>query len=377
MKTSIKFNIIHLQSRQLKNTVINKPKKTSFYLPDGQYDVYAIEEFVNQALATNKKRIETIVERLQQLELIIQLDPKKEMVAHEEIFTLKREMRLLVEITNIDEFRRESKQLLDLHNSYEVNNREDFFVRKSVKNTGKLDQIVDNYIILAKRYIEIPPRKYQTQNSMDCEMCGSNDWDNSIEGGAICINCGLSLDLLDVSSVKNNKIVKTAVKNNPLDKHLLDAITQMECKQSKEIPEEIYDQIKSQMTKKDIGINRLTKTNLHEILQYIGYTEYHDVHKLHYDLTKKEPIEISKWSSEIMADHILYQRTYNQIKEKSNAQNKFYKLLRMCMRREGFVPKKDDWFMIKEKIILYEADVEKMYAILEWDYEELNFDNFL
>ena len=168
-------------------------------------------------------------------------------------------------------------------------------------------------------------------------------------------------------------------KNHSFDKHLLDAINQLECKQTKNIGEDVYQSIKSEMQKKDITANKLNKTGLHKILQYIGYNEYHDVHKIYYEITKKTPISLSQWTTEIMQDHMLYQRTYDQIKskEKSNAQNKFYKLLRMCIRRSGFVPRKDDWFMIEEKIPLYEEDAKKICKKLGWEFIELIFTDFL
>ena len=47
----------------------------------------------------------------------------------------------------------------------------------------------------------------------------------------------------------------------------------------------------------------------------------------------------------------------------------------MCLRREEFVGYKDDWFMIEEKITLYENDTKKIYKNLGWDYTELHFND--
>ena len=373
-----KFDFIRMQAKEIKNqTVVIKQKKTSFYLPNGQYDILAINDVVRTTLKKNKIRMNEIEERLKQLELIIQLNPREEQIACEEIFNLNREFRLLKEVTNLDEFEEESVHLLEIYKTYEHGLQDDFFGTRNKVVLGKLSQIIDKYVTLSKRYIEIPPRKYQLYDSSQCEHCNSNDWDNSTEGGMICMNCGFAIDLLDgCSSTRNGKIVKIVTKSNPLDKHLLDAILQMECKQNKEISDDVYVQIYKEMDKKKLKPERLLKTDLHKILQYIGYNEYHDVHKIHFEITKKPPISLYQWSSEIMQDHMLYQRTYDQIKEKSNAQNKFYKLLRMCIRREDFIPRKDDWFMIEEKISLYEADAEKICNILGWEYKELIFNNF-
>ena len=374
------FNILQLQTKQMKNNLSkNKTKKKSLYLPNGQYDIFSIAQAVRETLEKNQKRIDEINDRLKKLEISIQKNLSNEIEIRDEIFHLNRELRKLKEHTTPDEFEREANSLLKEYEMYDNPSEDNFFDEGSCKkNNLKISSIIDKFIILSKRYITIPPKKYQIIDPFSCEQCGNNNWDNSLEGGTVCVECGLTMELFDSSASRSAQGIKKINGGNySLDKHLNDAIMQMECKQKKEIPNEVYKNIYRELNKNDITIKSLTKIQLHNILQFLGYTDYQDVHKIHYEITKKAPIELSQWKNEIMQDHMLYQREYDKIKpeEKSNSQNKFYKLFRMCLRREEFVGYKDDWFMIEEKITLYENDTKKIYKNLGWDYTELHFND--
>ena len=155
-----KFNVLHLQTKQIQSqNVIIKPK-TSFYLPTGQYDIVAISENIRTTLQKNVVRMEDIVKRLKQIEINIQNNPKEEVSSQEEIFNLNREYRKLKEITTPIEFEKDSDELLELYKTYKHCTQDDFFGNANgTHNIQNLNIVIDHYVSLAKRYIEIPPRK--------------------------------------------------------------------------------------------------------------------------------------------------------------------------------------------------------------------------
>lgn len=323
-------------------------------------------------MKTTLARLVEIEREMLVIEKRVQENIANERVYEVMLFELNREYRRLQENANKEEFDNFNKKFFSEYKELDTVERgnNDYLRRR--------DAYVDRYMNFAKRYMDLPPKRYNNSNVDSCEQCGSIAWDVYHDNGPVCTACGFSRDVLDgFSSCKDGKTTKTN-KNNTMNKHLYDAINQIECKQRKDIHVSVYDKIRREMEKKGITTETLTKTKLHKILQYIGYTDYHDVHKIHHDITGEQPLDLSNWTAEIMQDHMEYQQMYDRIKpeEKSNSQNKIYKLLRLCMRRDGFAPKKDDWFMIEEKIDLYETDARLIFEKLGWEYTEIRFVDF-
>lgn len=375
---STKFNVLKMQVKELKTGIIaKKPPNKSIYLPSGQYDINAIHDKIKDTLDDNKKRMEQIQKDISSLNVKLQLSTSNETTIQDKIFQLKREFRELEYNTTYHEFDYQSNILLEQYKKLNQLKQDSFFIDKKNKELDdNVNDIIEKYIQMAKKYIDIPPKKTK-ENEQFCPGCNQNNWDYSTEGSIRCFDCGLSMDVLDVI-IPSGKSSKNINKNYSLDKHLMAAINQMECTQNKDISNSVYDKIRKEMEKKNINSSRLTKKDTQRIMQYIGYTEYEDMHKIHYEISGKPPIKLSQWTKDIMQDHMCFQRAYDTIKppEKQNSQNKFYKLLRMCLRRPDFIPRKDDWCMIEEKIELYDDDTKIIYDMLGWEYAPINFNTF-
>ena len=135
---------------------------------------------------------------------------------------------------------------------------------------------------LYEKYMKILDPNYinleeNNENLFDiCLHCKTEMVLNHNSGLIQCKNCGISEKIIvDTEKQSHKEPPKeiTAFSYRRIN-HINEIISQLQGKQTTEIPIEIYEKIKKEMKKKRIKVDQLNKKVLKEILKTIGATKY-------------------------------------------------------------------------------------------------------
>ena len=160
------FNILNLQTKQIKNqnTYIKKEKK-SLFLPNGKFDIFAINEFVCESLQNNKNNIQNIKDELKKLEIKIQsnLDHEKEIT--DRIFDLKRKLRQFESMPPVEEYYKESEILISDYKKIDSNLLDGYeqILKEHHDESKKLEDIIEKHNIDPLRYLALISKEFEIE----------------------------------------------------------------------------------------------------------------------------------------------------------------------------------------------------------------------
>lgn len=154
---------------------------------------------------------------------------------------------------------------------------------------------------LYENYLEVTngtKRKRKTDVYVsECELCGAQRLLNQIEGTLICKKCGLSereIIFTDKPSYKEptpDPNTYAYKRNN----HLSEILSQLQAKESTDIPQEVFDKIFADIKKRNINIYDLDMFHLRRILKRLGERKYYEhVPHILQIINGKEPPSFSR-----------------------------------------------------------------------------------
>ena len=194
------------------------------------------------------------------------------------------------------------------------------------------------------------------------------------DGISVCNNCS--------NIIKNLiEIDKPSYKEPPKEvsfyaykriNHLKEILAQFQAKESTNIPDEVFENIKYKIKKERISINELTNNKTKEILKNLGYNKYYEhIPFIKDKLGIKPPIMSSELEETLCNLFIELQKPYSKYcpKERVNFLNYYYTLYKLCelLNETHFLP----YFpMLKDREKRVEQDQiwKKICLDLGWNF---------
>lgn len=195
------------------------------------------------------------------------------------------------------------------------------FTGKFIKNDKEKNIVINNYLEIAKKYININDINNQTSpkklKPVVCNNCSNKQSfdivDNSIY---ICLLCGAQQEIvLHTSSYKDIDRINISAKYTYDRKiHFRDCVNQYQGKQNSTIENKVYEQLMDQFEKHHLLVGspdmnmhqrcqNIEKTHIHLFLKELEYTKhYENVNLIHYHMTGKKPDDISHLEDRLLDD---------------------------------------------------------------------------
>ncbi len=194
------------------------------------------------------------------------------------------------------------------------------------------------------------------------------------EGTSICSYCSRTIKYL----IENEK---PSYKEPPKEvcfyaykriNHLREILAQFQAKESTNIPDEVYEDIKCQIKKERIEIKDLTNKKTKEILKNLGYNKYYEHIPYIKDKLGIRPPNMSQQLEETLCNLFMeIQKPYSKFcpKDRVNFLNYYYTLYKLCeiLDEKRFLP----YFpMLKDRDKRIEQDQiwKKICHELDWTF---------
>ena len=163
------------------------------------------------------------------------------------------------------------------------------------------EPLTSNKATLLNDYLKITTQttnKLSHKTILECPECKTEMTVHQHDGLIVCTSCGRSNDILLDTDKPNYKEPIQASKNYTAYKrknHLNERINQFQAKETIDIPNEIYDEIKQEIKKLRLDNDSINHKIMRDILKKLGHNKYyeHITHIICF-LTCKLPITISR-----------------------------------------------------------------------------------
>lgn len=238
------------------------------------------------------------------------------------------------------------------------------FMGKQSKNNKEKGLIIDNFLDVASKYVDIDIEKKTKFQKISCPNCDNRkEFDIVDDNNYICVKCYARQIVIKHNSSYND-IDRVNISNKYMyDRkiHFRDCINQYQGKQNSTIPQKVYDDLEIQLsrhhllrgdkdTNKQIRFQDITKNHILIFLKDLNYSKhYENVHLIHYNLTGIKPDDISHLEDQLLDDFDsltdLYDLRFKHINRKNfiNTQYVLYQLL----RRHRHPCKKEEFIILK------------------------------
>ena len=261
------------------------------------------------------------------------------------------------------------------------------FMGKAPKNNKEKSQVIDNFLCIASKYIDITLDKTVKVRKIVCSNCDNRKDFDIIDGNTyICCKCYARKIVLKHTSSYND-IDRVNIQNRyQYDRkiHFRDCINQYQGKQNSTIPKKVYDDLETQFrlhhllhedknTSKENKFRDITKNHILIFLKELDYSKhYENVNLIHYNLTSIKPDDISHLESQLLDDFDvltdLYDIKFKNISRKNfiNTQYVLYQLL----RRHRHPCKKEEFIILKtvDRKFFHDDICKTLFEELGWNH---------
>ena len=241
------------------------------------------------------------------------------------------------------------KQFFSLNISDESNNTMNFEANNTkikdenyikINNNNFIDKYFNN---IDSKYLNYDKFIYPSDICSVCKR-GEMVYVES-EGMSICSNCSNSIKYLI-------EIDKPSYKEPPKEvcfyaykriNHLKEILAQFQAKESTNIPDEVFENIKNQIKKERISLNDLTNKKTKEILKNLGYNKYYEhIPFIKDKLGIRPPIMSAELEETLCNLFMELQKPYSKYcpKDRVNFLNYYYTLYKLCelLNERSFLP---------------------------------------
>ena len=256
---------------------------------------------------------------------------------------------------------------------------------KNTKNKEK-QEIIDKYIEIARKYVDIDVDEVIYDSKIVCTNCGQKKDFEIIDNMVyVCLQCYAKQYVMKHNSSYNDidrVNISTKYMYDPKI-HFRDCIKQYQGKQNCTIPQKVYDDLEVQFERhfilegkkgddKSIRFRKLTKNHIMIFLKELNYPKhYENVHLIHYNFTGIKPDDILYLEDKLLDDFDLlidlYHKTFKHIKRKNfiNTQYVLYQLL--CHHRHPC--KKEEFIILKtvDRKIFHDEICKTLFETLGWN----------
>ena len=255
------------------------------------------------------------------------------------------------------------------------------FIGKPVKNNKVKERIINDYLKIASKYLDITLEKNDELQKISCQNCLNQKDFEVINGNTyICTKCYARQIIMKHDSSYNdiNRVDTSSKYMYDRKVHFRDCIKQYQGKQNSTIPQKVYDDLEEQFsrhhlldenseTDKKLKFKNITKKHILMFLKELNYAKhYENVNLIHCNFTGIQPDDISHLETQLLNDFDLltdlYDKKFKHINRKNfiNTQYVLYQLLckyhHPCKKEEFIILKTIDRKFFHDEIckILFE-----------------------
>lgn len=259
------------------------------------------------------------------------------------------------------------------------------FMGKSTKNNKEKEEIINNYLEIASKYVIIDISK-KSKDKIVCKNCKHKEFDIIENNVHVCVNCSAQQILMkNISSYKDIDRVNISSKYI-YDRriHFRDSINQYQGKQNSTIQQTVYDELEEQFelhhllvgdknTPKHIRFQNILKEHINIFLKELNYSKhYENVNLIHYNMTGKKPDDISHLEDKLLEDFDIlteyYDKHYKHI-DRKNFINTQYVLFQLLLKAK-YPCNKEDFTILKtlDRKTFHDEIMGEIFFQLGWNF---------
>lgn len=340
-------------------------------------NIYKMNEMVIRELEANKKKMDEVVKRKEQLEWIRDNTPN----TNEKDMALRQLVSVETNIArhknlNLESYKRETTQLLDSYTNLETNSEYSFITGKETGvNTIAKNEIFRRFIEVCKRYsttyVSLP--SFIKTQYLKCNDCNVElKLIDSLQ--YYCENCGYEYYMLDdTPTYKDNDRINLSAKYKYSRKgHFREAIEKYQGKQSISIPDELFEMLRSKCERYGITPQNASFKNVYKIINESEFSVYSEHCILIYcRFTNKKLPNITSLEHDLIIMNDEFEMEYEKmnIKDRKTALNVQYKLL-LFLINLGHKPNMEYFNILKtrNKEIEHEEIARKVFNNKGWNF---------
>jgi hypothetical protein len=346
------------------------------------YDILNLHEKVLEYLKTiieKKKSLETTINSFSNFNKH-EIKPAEVITIRNKILAMREELKKLDQISASD-YISETCSILNEYKSL-CNAGPRVFGQKEEINIvtfTRKAELVESYFDIAKFYCPMNVIRDIKLNGT-CFYCNGaliDEGDNTV-----CSNCN-SISVKMETSIKYSEgedqfINKESAKK---DINFREIVMQWQGTYPVNIPQRVYDEIQEYASKfKNLDLSKISKLDLYKIMQELGLGQwYKHLSKIHIELTKKHPTDISKYEENVIKRGEYINQIYSEIKDvdRSNFLHGLH-LIWLFLMNEGCVPDMNDFVLVKDRKIEYSnlEVLERGFKILRKTHPEMQWKIF-
>jgi len=370
-----------------------------------QIDIMGIDSRINELFINDKENISVYKQQLKDLEQALNstnLSHRSIKNLHISIDKLRKKIYNIEEDIDNQYYTSESIPIIMEYEEILRTPVKVSFMGKKPKGSRKKKELINRYLDIASKYIDISIPQEIKPFKMICVNC-KNKKDFEMEDNIYsCIHCGCQQeDITHTSSYKDIDRVNISTKYT-YDRtiHFRDAMNQHQAKQNCTIDQRIFDDLEEEFESHHLLVgdkcvsrvkrfSKITKQHIYDFLKELGrskhktsekqfYTKhYENVNLIHYKFTGRQPDDIGYLEDDLMNDFSqlieLYDKIYKQDDEKTerknflNTQHILYQLLRNRKHKCN----KEDFNMLKtnDRKCFHDEVCHHLFKRLGYNYE--------
>ena len=359
-------------------------------MTDKDIDILSIDNKINENFKNEKSKLVEYKKKYEQIKNSLNLAnirPRVKKSLEDSEKELKEHIENIQNDTFFNFYTAESAALLEKYKDILNAPMKMNFMGKSVKNNKEKQKLINEYLEIANKYVNIDIETPEKKEKIVCKNCqNKKDFDINECNTYICLICSVEqIVLKNVSSYRDiNRINISSKYMYDRKIHFRDCINQYQGKQNSTVSQNVYDDLEEQFDKhhllkgdknsqKEVRFSNITKEHISIFLKELDYTKhYENINLIHYNITGKKPDDIGYIEDKLLDDFDvltdIYDKTYKNIDRKNfiNTQYVLYQLL----LRHRHPCKKEDFSILKtiDRKTFHDDICKKLFCILGWNF---------
>lgn len=359
-------------------------------MTDKDIDILSIDNKINENFKNEKSKLDEYKKKYEQIKNSLNLAnirPRVKKSLEDSEKELKKHIENIQNDTFFNFYTAESAVLLEKYKDILNAPMKMNFMGKSVKNNKEKQKLINEYLEIANKYVNIDIETPEKKEKIVCKNCqNKKDFDINECNTYICLICSVEqIVLKNVSSYRDiNRINISSKYMYDRKIHFRDCINQYQGKQNSTVSQNVYDDLEEQFDKhhllkgdknsqKEVRFSNITKEHISIFLKELDYTKhYENINLIHYNITGKKPDDIGYIEDKLLDDFDvltdIYDKTYKNIDRKNfiNTQYVLYQLL----LRHRHPCKKEDFSILKtiDRKTFHDDICKKLFCILGWNF---------
>lgn len=339
---------------------------------DNEIDIMSIHNIILSYLEKRYRNITKLKQKYDKFQWIYEnaTSTIEKIQVENNLSEIKREISQIENRKEITTYKQETKDIIQ--NYLATTPKTDFF--NSDIQTPINTSLIEDFLIIAKNYVLINIKFKQTSK---CTNCGCTDLEMIEDHLFRCAECNSEIRKLDDSYnfKDSSRLNLTSRYKYSKQGHFTDIIQKFQGKHNVQIKPEVYDDIKEKMKHNGLTEDTLKKEHVYIFLSNAKHGKhYDDVNLIYYELTGKNPPDISQYQEQLEVMSELVEQAFEELKstsdiKRSSSINVHYKLMKMLEILEyDFNIEDFNFLKTREKILEHDENWKKICTRIGWPY---------